>query len=192
MNPRRGLALVAGVVAVVLATSAPPASAGGSPIQPARDRYEPGETVTMVGYTGSGDPMAVPLEAYRSARPIGAGRTGERVPLGPLTIQETSRTDASRYRVAISFTLPTSAPPGQYEVGFDGALGDLMGWSVWVGVDPPRPLIRYWPADDPALQGADASVPLSPVSPTTMPAPPPTTATSTDRRAGKGSSSEPG
>ena len=46
------LAIVLVVVMVVGLGVSPPVAAGGSWFDPVKDRYEPGEEVTLVGYTG--------------------------------------------------------------------------------------------------------------------------------------------
>lgn len=171
------------MVALTLGVAAQPAAAGGSWLDPAKDRYEPGETATLVGYTGGGQLGWVedgPFFGYLRVDPAAAVAQEQwpaivpsDLPLGQLILQETGRGGYLSLRAAITFTLPADLPPGTYEFVYCNdpcttGLGDLIGGTVWVGTDPGEPLSRDWPSDDPALRGAPASEPL--------PAPPPTTA----------------
>lgn len=85
-----------------------------------------------------------PFYAYLSGAAFGTtvseGRGGwaTDVLLGELEISERSH----NARVAIDFTLPDGMPPGEYTVGVCNdpcttGLGDLIGGSLYVGVDPP-------------------------------------------------------
>lgn len=182
-------ALLAGI-----ALAAPPASAGGgSWMEPVLDRYSPGEVATMVGYVGPTGRAWVddgPFDAYlrpaprfdlpaEAQQPPPPGQGPLDIPLGPLILQETGWPGYSSLRVSITFTVPDVAP-GSYSVEYCNAdctwLGDLIGGSLWVDVDPPVPLTRPWPLEDPARAGAAADVPLPPPPPTTLP-PAPTTPT---------------
>jgi hypothetical protein len=180
-----GIALASAVLCVGL--HAGPASAGGSALFPARDRYEPGQTATVVGYTGGGQLGWIedgPFYAYLAVGPAGTEPDNSFAPsglfLGQLVLQETGRGGYLSLRASVTFPIPSDLVPGQY--GFSlcndpctTGLGDFIGGSVWVGVDPPQPLVRDWPADDPALAGAPASVALPAPAPTTTVVEPPTT-----------------
>lgn len=189
MNLRQlSLTLVAACIAatsILVATFAPPVGAGGGTwLYGARDRYEPGEQVTLVAYVGNvgrGWIEDGPFDATLRLAPVPLDRTVEdpdaaELPLGPLTLQETGRGHRHGLRASITFDLPADLAPGLYGISYGTAsgtswLGDLVGGEVWVGVDPAYPIHRGWPADDPALTGAPAWVPLPPAPP-----PPPTTA----------------
>ncbi len=183
------LVLMTALAASIVGLAGRPAAAGGSSwFDSALDRYEAGQTVTMVGYTGGGqlgwiddgpffgylrvDPAASDQYLKAEGGELSPLLTPTDLPLGPLTLQLTGRGGYLSLRAAITFTLPAQLAPGSY--GFlycndpcTTGLGDLIGGSVWVGADPHYPVARDWPSDDPALDGASASVPL--------PAPPPTT-----------------
>lgn len=197
---RLSLTLVAACVAAVAVLAgplAPPVGAGGgSWLYGARDRYEPGEQVTLVAYVTYVRPGWIedgPFDATLRLAPIPLDGSAEDpdaadLPLGPLTLQETGRGHPHGLRASITFELPPDLAPGLYSISYGNAsgddwLGDLVGGEVWVGVDPAYPIHRGWPADDPALTGAPARVPLPPPPPpppTTAPptsAPPPTTTT---------------
>jgi hypothetical protein len=151
------------VLAVVLAVhglgGAPPALAGGTHLQPVRDRYEAGEVATLVGYTSGGQLGWVqdgPFYAYLvdEGTTLWASRRvpPESLPLGPLTVEARGST----LRVSLSFRLPDQLVPGVYTVSYCNdpcttGLGDLIGASVAVGVDPPRPVQREWLPDDPEI-----------------------------------------
>jgi hypothetical protein len=70
---------------------------------------------------------------------------------------------ASRYyslRVGVVFRLPRGLAPGTYDVivcnePCTTTLGWLVGSSLYVGIDPPEPIVREWPLDDPAIRHLD-------------------------------------
>lgn len=188
---RLSLTLVAACVAAVAVLAgplAPPVGAGGgSRLYGARDRYEPGEQVTLVAYVTYVRPGWIedgPFDATLRLASIPLDGSAEDpdaadLPLGPLTLQETGRGHPHGLRASITFDLPPDLAPGLYGISYGNAsgddwLGDLVGGEVWVGVDPAYPIHRGWPADDPALTGAPARVPLPPAPP--PPPPPPPTA----------------
>jgi len=173
MTLRHAASAVAALVVGLL--PAAPAQAGGTWLSPVRDSYAPGDIVTLVGYTGGsgagGTPMDGPYfgwlrvdpdEAYRDPPP-------DQWPFvhpsdlyfGELIVE---RTDALKgwtmFRLELSYTLPATLADGSYEVvvcndpcttGF----GDVIGATVYVGVDPPEPLTREWLLDDPAIAQLD-------------------------------------
>ena len=107
-----------------------PAAAGGSWMEPARDRYASGEQATLVGYTGGGALGWVgdgPFYAYLVLEPEppadgppplpgGSEPAPEpaRLPLGEMEVQETGRPGWQAIRLAVTFTLPDDLAPGAY------------------------------------------------------------------------------
>lgn len=177
---------LAGLV-VVLAGWPPPAAAGGGDwLLPVRDRYEPGETAVMVGYTGAvadalpGGVDDGPYYGHLRADPAASGPDGPGtwpyvhptdVPLGPTTVTETGRHDQFAVRLSITFAVPADLAPGRYEVFVcddpcTTSLGLLTGGTLNVGVEPLEPIDRQWLIDDPAvgqLDGGDlvAGIPVA-------------------------------
>ncbi|NNE73460.1 MAG: hypothetical protein HKN26_07345 [Acidimicrobiales bacterium] len=159
--------LVGSLVAFVVTGGmlAAPALAGGSWFDPVRDRYEPGETATMVGYTGGGAYGWVedgPFSAYIAlADPeFGELPSSERIEVGPIDLLETDAQGWLRLRASITFELPDDLLPGMYFMGYCNVdctrqLGDLIGGNLYIGVDPPAPLTRQWPASEPELVNLD-------------------------------------
>ena len=155
---RRMAAIVVVLVALATATAVP-AGAGGTHMSPVKDRYEPGEVATLVGYTSGGQlgwvqdgpfyAYLVAGEAYLwSDHRLPAGS----VPLGPLSLEKKGRT----LRVSLSFPVPHDLAPGLYTVTYCNdpcttGLGDLLGGSLAVSVDPPWTVQREWPLDDPEI-----------------------------------------
>lgn len=154
---------VTGAVALVLAAlvvgpAAPVSAGGGEQMAPARDRYEPGQRVVMIGY----------LTATPSWRDNGPYRvfltrdvesaTPERLPVGTLTIQQVPPLpDGRTLRVSADFRLPRALAPDTYAVLVRGrnpeqGLGYLQPDTLFVGVDPDGPLVRDWPLTDPAIR----------------------------------------
>ena len=143
---------------------AQPASAGGSPLYPVRDRYEPGDLVTFVGYTGGGQLGWLedgPFYGYllRPAGNTGSHEPGDSaLPLGEMSITETGHGGWLAVRASISFTLPVDMAPGTYYFDYCSAgcverLGDLTTGSIRVGVGPPNsgPITRQSPLDEPEI-----------------------------------------
>jgi hypothetical protein len=163
--------LAAALAMALVGTVAPTAAGagGGDFLDPARDRYEPGQTVTMIGYgVAYADPEATwrhePFYGYlRAGDPDPAapfpGRAGAfpGLRVGTVTVQEVPPEGDRDLRVSIEFPLPDDLPPGMYLVGVctDGCARDL-GWfrpsELWVGIDPPGAVVRDWPLTDPAIR----------------------------------------
>lgn len=163
-------ALVVTVAAVVYAalaivSTAAPAAAGGSWFDPVKDRYEPGEEATLVGYTGGGAFGWIedgPFFGYL----LDSNDNGEMVvdgprrPLGEIELEDTGRSGYLQLRASITFTVPAELEPGVYGFDYCNAdcsqrLGDLIGGLVYVGVDPAHPISREWPVDDPQVANLD-------------------------------------
>jgi hypothetical protein len=165
------------------------AAAGGSWLSPVRDRYEPGETVTLIGYVGPGGtlgsvedgpffaylrrldaPLRVPNQLQMAPFVPQAGD----LPIGQLLVQSTGRGGSLAYRVTVEFRLPSSLAAGRYAVIYCNStctkgLSDLIGGVVFVGRDPDFPITRTWAPDEPARANLDGSaVPAEP-PPTTTP-----------------------
>jgi hypothetical protein len=153
------MALAAAMFVVHALSAVAPATAGGSWLSPVRDRYEPGEVATLVGYTSGGQLGWVqdgPFFAYLVAGDLTLWAEHrlptDHVALGPLSIQARGRT----LRVSISFPVPGHLVAGLYTVTYCNdpcttGLGDLIGGSVALGVDPPRKVQRAWDLDDPEI-----------------------------------------
>jgi hypothetical protein len=135
-----------------------PAGAGGGTLAPVRERYEPGQEATLVGYT-NGPVRDEPSYAY--LRPAGDGTvpalddSGRYV--GELVVRETSHRDYLRYRVSVTFTVPASLAAGDYEITYcddpctGRFLGDLVPSPVSIGVPPARPVVRMWAPEEPEI-----------------------------------------
>ncbi len=178
---------------VVVGAAGPAAAGGGDWLDPVLDRYSPGEVATVVAYTAPGQQGWVgdgPYQAYLRAVPfdrqenveedlLPAGEHPSDISLGPLVLQETGRGGMQALRISLTFNVP-DLEPGAYAIHYCNAdcsyLGQLVGGTIWVDVDPSYSISRSWPEDDPARAGAAADVPLPPPPPTTQP---PTTAPST-------------
>ncbi|HET9608501.1 MAG TPA: hypothetical protein VFP06_02775, partial [Acidimicrobiales bacterium] len=161
------------------------AGAGGADwLEPARDRYEPGPQVTMIGYgygLVAGYREAVqregPFHAYlhgpvddfgEYVGPAPAQGGGLTVPgprpgvrVGPVTVEEGVPGQMWQgVRVSITFRLPDDLASGMYWVavcseGCRANLGEFADSPVHVGVDPPQPVVRHWPLTDPAIRWLD-------------------------------------
>lgn len=201
------LALLVGAGLVV----AGPAYAGGGHLTPVRERYDPGQVATLVGYTGDPVLTALPDEpfyAYLRPSAQGAG-TGARllrsdIYVGDLAVEETRHRGYLRFRVSVRFTVPAYLEPGDYDVIYctdpctAAWIGDLVGGQLSVGVEPARPVARYWAPDDPEIahlapdavlvgpgfsataadlrggrSGRGAAAPAAPATPGTQPPPGP-------------------
>jgi hypothetical protein len=176
----------------LLVAGAGPATAGGGRLAPVQERYEPGGTATVVGYTAGPAPDR-PFYAYLRAAGDGtlpalddAGRY-----VGELVVEETAHGGYLQLRVSLTFDVPEALAPGNYEVTYcddpctGTFLGDVVPSPVSIGVDPPRPVVREWAPDDPEVANLAAGALLvgpglqttagalrSPPS-TVAPAPPP-------------------
>jgi hypothetical protein len=171
----------------VVATMAVPAAAGGSWLRPVRDRYEPGEMVTLVGYVGPGGTLGsvedgpffahlrrldVPLTAPNELAMAPFTPQPSDLPIGQLLVQGTGRGGSLAYRVTIEFQLPGSLAAGRYGVIYCNStctkgLSDLIGGVVFVGRDPDFPITRTWPPDEPERTNLDGTAGLDePPTPT--------------------------
>jgi hypothetical protein len=141
-------------------------------LDPVQERYEPGQTAVMVGYTsavaigpGLGGVEDGPYYGHLRVDPEAAAADESDtwpyvypsdVPLGPTTVTETGRHDMFAVRLSITFTVPGDLAPGSYEVFICNdpcthTLGIFIGGTLNVGVDPLEPLDRNWLIDDPAV-----------------------------------------
>ena len=145
----------------MLAGSTAPASAGGGRLAPVQDRYEPGQTATMVGYTGASTPAARGEPFYAYLRPAGEA-PGVRllssdVYVGELVVERTAHPGYLQLRVSLTFDVPSDLVPGEYDVIYcddpcsTPVLGDIVASPLSVGVDPARRVVREWAPDDPEI-----------------------------------------
>jgi hypothetical protein len=181
---RSGRGPIAAVVVTVVALAglvagapARPAVAGGADwITPARDRYEPGQTVVMIGYGTADDAVLAerrpymtyllvdPLTPEVASGPSPYPRPGD-VPLAPVVIEPVTLPPppTSRpwwtHRASITFDLPADVEPGVYELMVCGVSCDDTAWMgtfwpdvVHVGVDPEYPVVRNWPLTEPGIR----------------------------------------
>lgn len=155
------------VAAVVLAATVGSWSGGADVLYPARDRYEPGQEVTVIGYTSEGD------TTWRSAGPMYAWLwpfdEEEPVRLGPAEVLDRPELDPGRpVRVSATFRLPADLTPGNHVVEVCDAtcnahVGWLFGGNLAVGAPPPDPVVRDWPLSDPAIRWlADGALLMGP------------------------------
>jgi hypothetical protein len=165
---RLAVAALAAAVAP-LALGPAPARAGGTWLSPVQDRYEPGELATIVGYTQFGAEGG-PYFGYLRVDPTAAFRNAPTdmwpfvdptdKKLGTVQVQETERKGWDASRVVLQILLPHDLQAGTYEVvicneGCTQGLGDIIGATVYVGIDPPQPLAREWRLDEPMIQVLD-------------------------------------
>jgi hypothetical protein len=190
---RRTVVLTLAATGLALGPGVGPAAAGGGLLYPVHDRYEPGDTATLVGYTGGGQlgwvedgpfhawlaPTALdggpaadgPHRPHLPAGPLVTEETGRagafrlrvadgphrpHLPAGPLVTEETGRAGAFRLRLSVTVPLPADLAPGRWSLEYCNdpcttGLGDLVGGFLFVGADPPFPIARQWPLDDPAV-----------------------------------------
>jgi hypothetical protein len=165
------IALAATLLLGVALAGAQPASAGGADwIVPARDRYEAGQTVVMIGYGNAGDWRAAgPFHAYLRVDPVAAEAVAAKdviVHPSDLRVAGVIVEDVSPpaglpwwfHRVSITFDLPPDLPPASYTVLMcndpctDDNLGTFWPEQVNVGVDPPYPVVRNWPLTEPMIR----------------------------------------
>ncbi|HUP71847.1 MAG TPA: hypothetical protein VM282_02255 [Acidimicrobiales bacterium] len=157
--------------ACLLLIRAQPAAAGGSWMHGEWDRYELGETVTMVGYFGAGQQGWLddgPFFAH--VRPaVGSEAETSRSAL-TAPVQFTSKTLSASFgiyhelRVETTFVLPPDLPDGHYNVvvcntGCKKGIGDLIGGPLAVGVNAQWVIQRNWPKDDPSYARFQAMPP---------------------------------
>jgi hypothetical protein len=157
-----GLAFVAGAVGLTAAVTAAAGAAPAEP-QPLRERYEPGETATVVGYT----PWRGPLDGYlvvsscRGATvpciPVSevesSALLAEPVPVGSFALEATAH-EPRGLRMSLTFTVPADLAPGTYYLATCRRGGACrLGDRLHVGVDPPAGdrTVYHWPLDDPAI-----------------------------------------
>lgn len=161
----RAAALAAGtltVAAICLAGVSGPAAAGGGRLAPVRESYEPGDSATMVGYTGGPTLPEIPAGPfYAYLRPV--ARAGELrvldtdVALGRLVLEETRHTGFLNLRVSITFVVPADLDAGEYVVWHcddpctGTQIGDLIPSPLSIGADPVRPVSRAWAFDEPEI-----------------------------------------
>jgi hypothetical protein len=167
MRARGVTAAVAVLAALAVGPGAPALAGGGERLSPARDRYEPGQRVVMIGYVTATPPSWRDNGPYRVFLGRDLDPAAERLPVGTLTIQEVPRLpDGRTLRVSADFRLPRSLQPGAYGVAVQGrnpeqGLGYLQPDLVFVGVDPGGPLVRDWPLTDPAIRWLEDDALLS-------------------------------
>lgn len=142
------------VAAAVLAATLSGWAGGGDVLYPVRDRYEPGQEVTMVGRTNEGD------GTWRSAGPIHAWLMpvdgGEQTRVGQVGVDEVAGApDGRTLRLGVTFDLPADLAPGSYWVNVDPHVGWMIGGTLQVGVDPAGPVVRDWPLTEPAIGWLD-------------------------------------
>jgi hypothetical protein len=130
----------------------PSASAGGSSLEPERERYAPGDTATLRGYVGRGQLGWVedgPFPAWLRTAPVSAttdesplpGRMPGDLPIGELVIEETGQGGYLELHISITFQIPSDLDRGTYEVVYCNAdcstgIGDLIGGLVHVSARP--------------------------------------------------------
>ena len=164
MRARAVVWTAAAALTLVLA-AAPAGAGGGYPMTTARDRYEPGQRVVMIGYSTAypGWRERGPYRAYLRVDPAanagGSPLADPRdLPLGPVTVVEVPPLpDGRTLRASVDFRLPRGLAPRDYGVivcdrRCERTLGDLVPGPVWVGADPPTPVVRDWPFTDPAVR----------------------------------------
>jgi hypothetical protein len=176
-----GAVFTLALVSVVVV--AEPAAAGGSWLSPVGDRYEPGDTATLVGYVGPGGSLGSvedgPFFAYlrRLDVPLTVPNQLAMAPftpqasdlrLGELAVENTGRPGYLAYRVSIQFRLPGGLPAGRYGVIYCNStctkgLSDLIGGVIFVGRDPDGPIQRTRPPDEPAIANPASEHPVRPV-----------------------------
>jgi hypothetical protein len=183
-TPQRTVALAATTLAAAVAlglTASPPAGAGGGDwIEPARDRYEAGQTVTMIGYGMSvpGARERGPFHAWLRVDPASVEAAAildpeltihpSDVRVGELVLEDVpGAVDPYRaQRASITFDLPEGLADGAYPVVLcndpcTDAPGYFMADAIHVGIDPPYPIVRSWPLDDPAIRWLEDDALLS-------------------------------
>jgi hypothetical protein len=162
-----------------------PAAAGAGPAGPTAvrrcpesflDRYDPGDEVTMLGYTEGCIPdIAQPsaegqpaIRAYLHPDPCAAATTPYCNPRGVLPDDATIGTPLGQValdptdlgprgqRMHLTFRLPADLAPGQYLVMFcqdpcDPLLEPDPYTFLYVGRGAANPNVHHWPLDEPAI-----------------------------------------
>jgi hypothetical protein len=177
----------AGLSALTLVAPTPAGAGGGDAMDPDRDRYEPGQQVTLVGYveavavrrTSDGPVTHAewrtpgPYYAYLRVDRAAVERDLERggggwpfvhpsdVRVGRLLVEDGRQSYAS-LRVGVTFRLPEHLPPDVYGVVVCNdpcttTLGWLIDSGINVGVDPESPVVRDWPLDEPLIRYLDGT-----------------------------------
>ncbi len=151
---RRMIVLVTIGVLLLLAL---PAAAGGSWMNTPDERVEPGQDVTLVGYTHADSKWDNTLWVARLFGPLTPDGVAPEVMLvGPVTVQPTRLDGYLSLRLSVSFTVPDDLEPGVYNMSVNGPsgefLGDMMGAQLLVGVEPESSEISVeWALDDPLI-----------------------------------------
>jgi hypothetical protein len=140
------------------------------------DRYDPGDEVTMLGYTEGCIPdIAEPspegqpaIRAYLHPDPCAASTApycnpngflpddaASGTPLGQVAVDPTDLGPRGQ-RMRLSFRLPADLAPGQYVVMFcqdpcDPLLEPDPYTFIYVGLAAVNPIVHHWPLDEPAI-----------------------------------------
>jgi hypothetical protein len=175
------VAAVAAALAAALVVARPAAAGGADWMAPARDRYEPGQTVTLLGFGQAVDPAwreKGPYYAYLRVDPARAEADAAQadqsttapyihptdVRVGEVLVEEAAAPPGTapggswrRQRASVAFTLPDDLAPRAYTVQLcndpcTAGLGYFWPEPVNVGVDPAYPIVRDWPLTDPAVR----------------------------------------
>ena len=123
------------------------AAAGGSWFRQLSDDVEPGDRITLVGFTGGGTHTGASDDVYRGfldlepAHPDSGSPPANpsRLDVGEITLVPTGVPGAQQWRLHVTFTVPVDLAPGKYwfHYGANGDLavgfGDLIGGVVTVG-----------------------------------------------------------
>jgi hypothetical protein len=174
----RAVTLVCAVF-VAVAVSGAPAAAGGDWLAPVRDRYRPGDSVTLVGYTGASGALGSvadgPFFAYlrRLEEPVRIPNQLQMAPFAPLPsdlplgelVLESRAMPGYAYRVSLAFVIPADLPAGRYGVIYCNqdctkGLSALIGGEIFVDVDPDAAIPRSWPLDEPEIANLADATPL--------------------------------
>ena len=162
---RRG-SFAAGLLAVALAAALagamPAAHAGGVYMSPVEQRHEPGDVVTMIGYTSSyfASEIAPILAGTRQAPELtlfgSDSLQAMTTPLGVIgrpLVEATGHPGDFAYRSSIAVRLPRTIASGYYSARFiDRGVGDIMGGEFTVGIDlEPTAIYRGWAFNEPAI-----------------------------------------
>ena len=139
------VSVVVAVSLVVVSLSGAGASAGGSWFRQL-STVEPGDPVTLVGFTGGGTHTGSRDDTYIGFLDLSpqdadgnAPPDVERIDVGQITLTNTGALGWQRWRMHVTFELPEQLAPGKYwfHYGVDGDLsvgfGDLIGGVVTVG-----------------------------------------------------------
>jgi hypothetical protein len=162
------VAVTAALTCLAVPAAPRPAGAGGADwLYPARDRYEPGQVVTVIGY-GYGDVADYRDEARAHGPFHGYLRLQTQPWPGTLVTEDGVTIEAAEgqpawhaTRVSVTFRLAADLEAGVYALAIcnDGCtrtLGVFEAPSLYVGVDPPEPVVRDWPLTEPAIRWLEA------------------------------------